>query len=151
MADLPAEMSADAKASLGETDARLKPDTLVLGVESGSSLKAYPLDSGHERACYTDQIGNIPIAVFWYQPTRSAIAFRSKLNDRALSFYADDGSPETAPFKDRETGSRWTLAGRAVDGPLKGQELQWIDSLQCKWYAWAAEFPETAIYTPAAK
>jgi hypothetical protein len=55
-------------------------------------------------------------------------------------------SPETAPFKDKETGSRWTLAGRAVDGPLRGKELKWARSVQCRWYAWAAEYPETELY-----
>ena len=151
LAELPAEMSADAKASLGEIDSRLPAGTPVLGVESGSTSKAYPLDLGRERACYLDQLDGASIAVFWYKPTSSAVAFSNKLEDRALTFYADDGSPETAPFKDRETGSRWTLAGRAVDGPLRGRELQWINSVQCKWYAWAAEFPETAIYAAAAK
>ena len=57
--------------------------------------------------------------------------------------------PETAPFKDRETGTRWTLAGRAVDGPLKGKELQWVRSIQCHWYAWVAEYPATSLYAPA--
>jgi len=116
-------------------DSRLEPDIVVLGVESGSLAKAYPLNTASERDCYTDQLGDIPIAIFWYKATKSAVAFSSKLNSRTLTFYADAGSPETAPFKDRETGTRWTLAGRAVDGALKGQELQWINSIQCKWYA----------------
>jgi len=38
------------------------------------------------------------------------------------------------------------LAGRAVDGPLRGKELEWVNSVQCKWYAWVAEFPETALF-----
>ena len=28
--------------------------------------------------------------------------------------YADEVSPETVRFKDKETGARWTLGGRAV-------------------------------------
>ena len=54
-------------------------------------------------------------------------------------------SPESAPFKDKETSTRWTLAGRAVDGPLRGKELKWINSIQCHWYAWSAEYPETLL------
>src|SRR5205085_7392148 len=95
---------------------------------------------------FTDTINHVPIAVFWYAPTRSAIAFQTRLDDRALTFYADETSPETAPFKDRETGTRWTLAGRGVDGPLRGHELNFANSVQCRWYAWVAENPGTTVF-----
>jgi hypothetical protein len=97
----------------------------------------------------TDTVADQPIAVFWYGPTQSAVAYSSQLGDRRLTFYADEISPESAPFKDKETGTRWTIAGRAVDGPLKGSELDWVDSIQCRWYAWAAEYPETAVHGKA--
>ena len=51
---------------------------------------------------------------------------------------------------DRETGSRWDIAGRAIDGELKGWTLTWIDGVQVKWFAWAAEHPETSVYQGAA-
>jgi hypothetical protein len=148
MAELPVEMSADAKASMGKTDPRLPPRSSVLGVEISEHGKAYPLDEAVERACFSDTIGTTSIAVFWYSPTRSAVAFNRKVDGRTLTLYADTISPETAPFKDKETGSRWTLAGRAVDGPLKGKELTWVKSVQCGWYAWVAEYPETELYVP---
>lgn len=145
-APLPTEISAEAKQTMGKVDARLKLLDTVLGVEAGERMKAFPLDAAGERACFTDTVSGVPIAVFWYKPTRTAVAFSAKLDDRKLTFYADDVSPETAPFKDRETGTRWTLAGRGVDGPLKGRELTWINSVQCRWYAWAAEYPKTEVY-----
>jgi hypothetical protein len=120
-----------------------------MGVEAGAGSKAFPLDRADERACFTDKVGETAVAVFWYRPTLSAVAFNSRLEERALTFYADKDSPETAPFKDRETGTRWTLAGRGVDGPLKGKELTWADSVQCRWYAWVAEHPETGVYSAA--
>jgi len=146
LAELPAQFTAEAKEAMGQVDSRLEPLANVLGVETGDQTKAYPLEGAAERACFTDVAGGASIAVFWYQPTRSAVAFSAKLSDRKLTFYADDVSPETAPFKDQETGTRWTLAGRAVDGPLKGQELTWVPSIQCRWYAWAAEYPKTELY-----
>ena len=147
-AALPDIMSKEAQSTMGNVDKRLKPLAMVLGVEAGVNKKAYPLDRSSERACYRDKLGGDDFAVFWYRPTETAVAYRSKLGDRQLTFYADSISPETAPFKDKETGSRWTLAGRAVDGPLKGQELTWMNGVQCRWYAWAAEHPETAVYAP---
>jgi hypothetical protein len=145
-ADLPSAMSAEARASIGEVDPRLKPLALVHGVEIGETRKAYPLDGLGERACIPDTLGGKKIATFWYGPTRTAVTYGARLVERDLTFYADDISPETAPFKDRETGTRWTLAGRAVDGPLRGQELTWVDGIQCRWYAWAGENPQTAVH-----
>lgn len=143
---LPKAMSKEAKQSMGRVDDRLKPLANVLGVEAGGRTLAFPLDGVGERACYRDRIGKEPIAVFWYGPTKSAVAFSSIVDKRKLTFYADKISPESAPFKDRETGSRWTLAGRAVDGPLRGKQLRWVDSIQSRWYAWVAENPKTEIH-----
>ena len=146
-APLPTQMSAEAQQTLAEVDRRLPATALVLGVLVGSKTKAFPLDQLGERACFGDTLNGSPVAVFWYGPTRSAVAYSSMLDQRKLTFYADDVSPETAPFKDKETGTRWTLAGRGVDGPLKGRELNWVNSVQCRWYAWAVEYPATAVYS----
>lgn len=143
--ELPTTLSDEAKRSMGNVDDRLKPLASVHGVEVGPSAKAFPLDESVERACFVDDVGGEPISVFWYGPTKSSVAFHRKLDERVLTFFADKISPETAPFKDKETGSRWTLAGRCVDGPLKGRELTWIDGVQCRWYAWVAEFPKTEL------
>lgn len=144
--DLPLGVSKDADASLGTVDPRLKADRSILGVEIGDATKAYPLDEKVERACFTDEVAGTPIAVFWYAPTRSAIAFEAMVEGQQLTFYGDEVSPESAPFKDKETGTRWTIAGRAVDGPLRGKELTWVPSIQCRWYAWSGEYPQTAVY-----
>jgi len=143
---LPTEMTAEAKAALAGADARLAPLAPVLGVEAGESTLAFPLDGLAERASLRGEIGGERVAVLWYGPTRTAVAFSSRLDGRELTLEADAISPETAPFKDQETGSRWTLAGRAVDGELRGKELRWIPSIQCRWYAWSAEYPKTRVH-----
>lgn len=143
---LPTSMSPEARESMGSVDKRLQPLANVLGVEVGQSRTCLPLDELEERDCVMDDVGDRRVAMFWYGPTRSAVAFDAELNGKKLTFYADEISPESAPFKDRETGTRWTIAGRGVDGPLKGMELKWINSIQCRWYAWAAENPETSIH-----
>ena len=144
--DLPKVMDKEALASIGSVDERLPKFAPVLGVELEDARKAYPLDEKTERACFTDEVAGKPIAVFWYGPTRSAVAFESTLEGQKLTFYADKISPETCPFKDKETGTRWTLAGRGVDGPLRGKELTWVPSIQCKWFAWSGEYPKTEVF-----
>ena len=53
-----------------------------------------------------------------------------------VTLAVDAGDPQ-APWVDRETGSRWSVAGRAVSGPRKGQTLRWLPGVMVKWYAWA--------------
>lgn len=144
----PETLSEGAQATLGSPDKRLPVLAPVLGVEINGQAKAFPLERLAERACLTDAVGGEPVAVFWYGPTRSAVSFSGRLKDRKLTFYADSVSPETAPFKDRETGTRWTMAGRGVDGPLRGEELNWVPGIQSRWYAWVAEFPGTTLHEP---
>jgi hypothetical protein len=146
LGELPKTISAEAQKTMGKVDPRLAPAAPVLGVELGGKTNAFPVDSKVERAVWTAKVGGEDVAVLWYGPTRSAVAFRPAMEGRKLTFYADKISPETAPFKDKETGTRWTLAGRGVDGPLKGKELEWVPSVQCRWFSWAAEFPETAVH-----
>jgi len=148
---IPKDISDAVKKSIGKVDARLKPTTNVMGVEFPSATKAYPLSGLSERDCILDERGDQAVAIFWYGPTHTAVAFDRELEGRRLTFYADSISPESAPFKDQETGTRWTLAGRAIDGPLRGKELKWVNSIQCRWYAWAAEYPETAVHATKRK
>lgn len=143
---LPKGLSDEAQQTMGKVDARLPPTAYVLGVEVDGVTKAWPLDADAERECFNDQLSELPLTVFWYGPTRTAVSFSRELDGRTLTFYADSISPETAPFKDRETGTRWTVAGRGIDGPLRGKELTWVNSIQCRWYAWAAENQGTLIH-----
>jgi len=146
-AALPEAIHPDSRASRGSSDPRLPDSALVLGLEVNGRTRAYPLDPGVERACVNDDVGGERVAVFWHGPTRSATAYKARLDGRPLTFHADEISPDSAPFKDRETGTRWTIAGRGVDGPLRGRELEWVDSIQCRWHAWAYENPETELYS----
>ncbi|MDB4640811.1 DUF3179 domain-containing protein, partial [Pirellulaceae bacterium] len=118
----------------------------VIGVESNDEQLAFVLDDLEPRAVKNSCLDGKPIVMFWYGKTNTAVVFDSMVDGKQLNFFADGISPATAPFKDKETGTRWTLAGRAVDGPLRGKELTWHDSIQCNWYAWSFEYPKTKIY-----
>ena len=54
-------------------------------------------------------------------------------------------------FFDRETGTRWSIEGKAEAGPLMGKALGRIDSHMSQWYGWVAYFPESAYYGPQLK
>jgi uncharacterized protein DUF3179 len=61
-----------------------------------------------------------------------------------VTLVVDRSDPES-PWVDKETGSRWSVVGRAVSGPRKGQALRWLPGVMVKWYAWAAEYPKTSL------
>jgi len=147
-AELPTKINPIAKKNMKSADDRLPAGARVLGVETPGITKAFPLDKAGERASFMDKIDGKSVVVFWYEPTDTAVAYQARLGDRELTFYADKKSPGIAPFKDRETNSRWTIAGRAIDGPLKGSELKWINCVQSNWYAWASEYPKTELFRP---
>ncbi len=92
---------AEAKEAVGGADARLPALAQVLGVEVGEATRAYPLDEKAERACFADTLAGTPLAVFWYGPTKTAVAYQQPL-----------GRPHADVLCRRD------LAG---DGPFQGQ------------------------------
>jgi hypothetical protein len=70
--------------------------------------------------------------------------FDRRVKGRLLQFrYAGDGT-----FEDTATGSRWTIAGRAVDGPMKGTQLSRIPHGDYFAFSWFAFRPDAALYAP---
>jgi hypothetical protein len=152
-ADLPKAVNEGSKKSRPEGDKRLAADKAVLGVAVGKEAKAYPLDLVAKAEVVTDKLGDSDCVVLWHGPTKTAAAYEPVASPPKK----DGGKPRpvtlevdrkmsAAPFVDKETGSRWDIAGRAVEGELKGWTLNWLDGTQVQWFAWAAEYPDTAIY-----
>lgn len=66
--------------------------------------------------------------------------FRASANGRELNFERRGNS-----FRDRETGSTWNIFGTAIDGALKGTQLEQISSGDHFWFAWYAFRPYTKL------
>jgi hypothetical protein len=149
---LPAAEAAGALESRAPTDKRLPASTAVLGVTEGKQARAFPLTAVAKAGLLHDTLAGKPCVVLWYAPTRTAAAYGTeaqgpgkKAARRTVTLLRDSADP-LAPFRDRETGSHWDIAGRAVAGELKGWTLPWLDGTQVKWFAWAAEYPHTTIH-----
>lgn len=94
----------------------------------------------------------------WWQPgTRSPLdagtvaagqdigasgAFRPELDGRGLLFSVRAGA-----VVDAQTGSHWSLAGRAESGPLAGRSLTPVAHVDSFWFAWLAFWPRTRLVT----
>ncbi len=151
--ELPSKPNEDSVKSRGPLDKRLPEGTAVLGVVAGKTGRAYPLEKIARAGLIREKLDGEPCVVLWQGPTRTAAAYRpiatppKKDSGKPRTVTLErDGKAAAAPFTDKETGSRWDVAGRAVEGELKGWTLEWLDGTQVKWFAWAAEYPETSIY-----
>lgn len=132
----------------------------VLVVELNGVSVAYPYDVLQDERVINDTVGGVPIVVIWTPGTASALdaatiaagrdvgsagAYASTVGDRTLTFIQDGG-----PLIDRQTGSEWGVAGRAVSGAMSGQTLERLPAIETFWFAWAAFRPETRIHRPGA-
>jgi hypothetical protein len=127
---------------LERMDPRLPQNELVLGVEAGEASRAYTLPAlTAAGGAVNDTIGGIEVVVFGVPGTWLAVAFRRTVDGRPLTF----AGREPGSFEDRETGSRWTLTGAAVAGPLAGATLEFVPSGIEEWYVWAAYHPATDL------
>ena len=146
----------------GQLDARL-PSAVehVLAAQVDGLAKAYPFAILRERGVLNDVIGETPVVIFFQAGVASALGdadidnaadlgtagmFNSTLDGRQLSFVLAADSL----FQDEQTGSTWNAYGEAIAGALAGRQLEWINAFPHFWFAWAAFYPETALYGHAA-
>lgn len=134
--------------TMARWDRRLPHNTLVLGVVTPGGQRAYVLEDLLEGGgVLNDRVGETDVVILAHRARGSytALAYRREAAGRTLTFRpADDGAV------DEETGSTWTFRGRAVDGPLAGESLEFIESHVSKWYVWGAHYPGIEIATRAA-
>ncbi len=145
---LPKALLPEAVKTRPVSDPRLDAEERVFGLAVGEESRAWPLMSFGERlAVRNATIDRMKAVILWDGRTRTATAFAPETEgDKAepVTLAVDASDPES-PYVDKETGSRWSVAGRAVSGPRKGQALRWLPGVMVKWYAWAASYPKTSI------
>jgi Protein of unknown function (DUF3179) len=139
----------------GETDDRLPPKERVVAVFSDRETLVVPFSRLAREPVVQTEAGGRPVVVFYKRGVVSpldapsiqgsrevgtAAAFDARVDDRQLSFERHgDG------FVDSETGSRWDIAGRAVEGELAGARLAPVRHDQQFWFALAAFVPDARI------
>jgi hypothetical protein len=144
----------------GVLDGRLPPKERVVTVGEGDAAVAFPYSELRTVGVASATVGGDEVVVFWAPGTASALdgptidegadigatgVFRPVVEGRRLTFVREGG--EDGPIVDRETGSRWSIAGVAVTGELRGSTLEPVVHGDHFWVAWAAVSPQTTIWT----
>ena len=124
-------------------DGRLSAGEIVLTVETGGAVTAFPLGEIGGDAVNAE-VGGEAVVVFTASGGLSVAAFSRTLDGQTLSFDYQGGGI----FTDRETGSSWDFAGRAEAGPLAGSRLDRVSTRRSFWFAVAIALPGVEIPTP---
>ncbi len=141
----------------GEPDGRFPALERVVGVSVDGVDKAYPFSILSEDRAVNDIVNDVHVAVLWGSPDTAdaldgtviadsqaigtAIALDRELDGQTLTFSASGEM-----FTDAETGTTWTILGKAVDGPLEGSQLDTVSHRNEFWFAWSAFFPDAAVF-----
>jgi hypothetical protein len=149
----------------GEPDPRLPSMEHVLGV-AGPGTIAFPYSelerlSSEGVAVVHRTVRGERLVVFWKAGTVSALdaaqiprsadvgsaaAYAARVGKRSLTFVIEGGE-----FVDEQTHSTWTIAGEAIEGPMRGRRLDVAIALDSFWFTWAAFHPETTIFRAASE
>ena len=135
---------------------KIPPMEKVIGVKVGEETRAYRYTLTEEERVINDTLNDTPIVVFHLKGAQSALdapelseskesgstgAFKRVVGDKMLTFKYKSGK-----VKDNETGSEWSVTGKAIDGPLEGEQLAPVVSGDYFAFAWLVFWPETALY-----
>ncbi len=141
----------------GEADERARAMQRVVGVERAGDAKAWALQvvSGERVAVTHDKVGGDEIVIFWKAGQSTALeasalnagrdvgsvgVFLAQVDGQKLTFRLDGDQ-----FRDVETGSVWSIAGQATEGPLRGANLERIHHFDTFWFAWSTYRPGTIL------
>lgn len=129
-------------------DDRLRPRTMILGLDVQGANKAFPLSALRQVRVINDELGGQPILVVHQPGSDTTTAFLALVKGKALKFAAADS--EARELIDRQTHSRWDAYGQCISGRLKGSHLEPLILEPEYWFAWSEFHPNTAIYTAGA-
>lgn len=140
----------------GEVDDRLPAMERVINITVNKDHRIYPLSKIQEEGVINDEPFGKPVVIFFQKGTVSVLdapdisegrdvgavsVFDPVVNGERLTFRKTDEG-----FIDEQTGTRWNISGKGVEGELKGRQLSWVFHGNHFAFAWLAFHPESEIY-----
>ncbi len=138
----------------GPMDGRLPPAIRVLTFKNDSATVAYPFTFLKESPVVNDTVGDEEVVTFFDDGTLSAFLDSSfnKQTSGSTTMFSRIIDGETLTFSlgsegivDDQTGSSWSITGKATSGPMQGKELEPVIHQNHFWFAWAVFEPETEV------
>lgn len=125
------------------------PHNPVLGVQLGGEARVYPLHLMEYHQVVNDLLGEVPVAVTYDPLAGAPIAFKRRIEGRALRFGVSGLVYNSAALLyDHETESLWSpLEGEAIAGELAGTEIERVVIRQETLIQWLQRAPESLVLT----
>ncbi len=124
---------------LSHFDRRLSPKTVVWGLTVEGQAKAYPLQN--LTTLTKDSLGGKNVLVWKF--SSDVRFFDPVVRGILLNFEDANGT-----IVDLETHSTWNYEGVATSGLLSGLNMTRYVAETIYWFAWAAFYPNTTLYSP---
>ena len=147
----------------GVPDPSLPPQTRVLVIRHGGESVAVQHDTLQSEGVLSLDLDGSQVVAFHLPGTATPIqhdqvafgrdvgatgVFDPSVDGQVLTFTrVPDAASSDGPggFTDDQTGSTWSILGRALDGPLAGTRLQPIEHIDTFWFAAAAYDPDIEL------
>jgi hypothetical protein len=130
-------------------DDRLKPKTMIVGLNVNGATKAYPLPVLQRALVINEKFGGESVVIVHQPSSDTTTAFVGRVMGKTLTLKA--ANSDATELTDEETHSHWNPYGTCISGPLRGSHLQALILEPEFWFSWSEFHPGTAIYSaPAA-
>jgi hypothetical protein len=124
-------------------DERLYVKEFVVGIEHNNEAVAYPFGVLNEKPLVNDAVGDLAVLVVFSSETGTGVVYNRQINNQILTFSLIDELIIT----DAETDTVWDgLTGKALEGPLAGEQLSRLKSTSSFWFGWKDWYPNTRVY-----
>lgn len=131
-----------------EADRFLEPDSVVLGIERGGVVRAYPRDLIARPHWFNDEIDGKPLIISYCILCNSGQAFVPVLKDgRRLDLRNMTAFDNNTIYHCTRTGNFiQQLDGRVIQGPNAGEVLESYPVVMARWDEWKRLHPDTTVF-----
>jgi hypothetical protein len=131
-----------------EADEILRPESIILGIEKGGEVRAYPRDLIARPHWFNDEFDGKPLMISYCILCNSGQAFVPVLKDgRRLDLRNMTAFDNNTIYHCVNTGNFiQQLDGRVIRGPDEGEELESYPVVMARWDEWKRLHPDTKMY-----
>jgi hypothetical protein len=128
---------------VSNSDNRLGPKEIVIGLENKGQYKAFKLQELENKKVINDQVSGKPVALFSLHPFMARVYDPVVVDGQILEF---NYTIKNKNFVDKQTRSMWNFEGKAISGQMKGTQLIRLPFDEGFWFEWVAFHPKTELY-----
>ena len=131
-----------------EADSFLDDDQIVLGLERGDVVRAYPRDLIARPHWFNDELDGQPVMISYCILCNSGQAFLPVLKDgRRLDLRNMTAFDNNTIYHCTRTGNFiQQLDGRVIRGPNEGEVLESFPVVMARWGEWKRLYPQTQVF-----